>query len=42
VRRAASAGFTLVEVSIALFVTVEVIVAVLLLFDFSNRLSRVQ
>ncbi len=35
-------GFTLVELSIALFVTVEVILAVLLLFDFSNKLSRVQ
>lgn len=41
-RRTRESGFTLVELSVALFVTVEVIVAVLLLFDFSNKLSRVQ
>ena len=41
-RARAESGFTLIEVSVALFVTVEVIVAVLLLFDFSNKLSRVQ
>jgi hypothetical protein len=35
-------GFTLAELAIALFVMVEVIIAVLLLFDFSNKLSRVQ
>jgi Tfp pilus assembly protein PilW len=41
-RRRTEAGFTLVELTIALFVTVEVVLAVLLLFDFSNKLSRVQ
>lgn len=35
-------GFTVIELTIALFVTVEVILAVLLLFDFSNKLTRVQ
>jgi hypothetical protein len=35
-------GFTLVELAVSLLVTVEVLVAVLLLFDFSNRVSRVQ
>ncbi len=38
----AESGFTLVELTIALFVTVEVILAVLLLFDFSSKLTRVQ
>src|SRR5689334_13157789 len=35
-------GFTLIELAVSLLVTVEVLVAVLLLFDFSNRVSRVQ
>jgi Tfp pilus assembly protein PilW len=41
-RRRAESGFTLIELTIALFVTIEVILAVLLLFDFSNKLSHVQ
>jgi len=41
-RETPESGFTLIELSVALFVTVEVILAVLLLFDFSNKLSRVQ
>ena len=36
------AGFTIIEMVVALFVMVELILAVLLLFDFSNKLSRVQ
>jgi hypothetical protein len=36
------AGFTLTELIIALFVMIEVIIAVLLLFDSSNKLSRTQ
>jgi type II secretory pathway pseudopilin PulG len=35
-------GFTLVEVTISLFVTVIVLLGVLALFDFSNKLSHVQ
>jgi hypothetical protein len=35
-------GFTIIEMLVALFVTVELILAVLLLFDFSNKLTRVQ
>jgi type II secretory pathway pseudopilin PulG len=35
-------GFTLVEVAVSLFVTVTVILGMLALFDFSNKLSRVQ
>lgn len=35
-------GFTLTELIVALFVTVEVLVAVLLLFDFNTKLARVQ
>lgn len=35
-------GFTLVELSISLLVTVVLILGVLALFDFANRLSRVQ
>jgi type II secretory pathway pseudopilin PulG len=35
-------GFTLVELAVSLFVTVSVILGVLMLFDFSNKLSRVQ
>ncbi len=45
-RRAAAArrqgGFTLVELIISLIVMIEVIIAVLLLFDLNNKLSRVQ
>jgi hypothetical protein len=40
--RSGEAGFTIVEMVVALFVMVELILAVLLLFDFSNKLSRVQ
>jgi Tfp pilus assembly protein FimT len=35
-------GFTLVEVTVSLIVTVVVLLGVLALFDFSNRLARVQ
>lgn len=42
IRRSRQRGFTLAELAVALFVMVEVIIAVLLLFDFSNKLSRVQ
>lgn len=35
-------GFTLAEMTISLFVTVVVLLGVLTLFDFSNKLSRVQ
>src|SRR5436305_5082755 len=35
-------GFTLVELAVALFVGVEVILATLLLFDFRRELSRLQ
>ena len=35
-------GFTLVEVSVSLIVTVIVLLGVLALFDFSNRLTRAQ
>lgn len=35
-------GFTLVELSISLLVTIVLILGVLALFDFANRLSRVQ
>jgi type II secretory pathway pseudopilin PulG len=42
-RRARSQqGFTLVEVTVSLMVTVIVLLGVLALFDFSNKLSRVQ
>jgi hypothetical protein len=40
--RRGESGFTLIEMLVALFVTVELILAVLLLFDFSNKLTRVQ
>lgn len=36
------AGFTLLELSVSLLVTVTLILGTLSLFDFSNRLSRVQ
>ena len=35
-------GFTLIEVSVSLLVTIIVLLGVLALFDFSNRLTRVQ
>lgn len=35
-------GFTLVEVAVSLFVTVVVLLGVLALFDFSNKLTRAQ
>jgi type II secretory pathway pseudopilin PulG len=35
-------GFTLIEVSVSLIVTIIVLLGVLALFDFSNRLTRVQ
>jgi type II secretory pathway pseudopilin PulG len=35
-------GFTLVEMVVSLLVTVSVLLGVLMLFDFSNKLSRVQ
>src|SRR5580692_5137300 len=35
-------GFTIIEMTIALFVTAEVILAGLALFDFHNKLARVQ
>jgi hypothetical protein len=35
-------GFTVAELTVSLFVTVTVLLGVLALFDFSNRLSRVQ
>jgi Tfp pilus assembly protein PilW len=35
-------GFTLVEVAVSLLVTIIVLLGVLALFDFSNKLSRVQ
>jgi type II secretory pathway pseudopilin PulG len=35
-------GFTLIELSISLVVIIEVLLAVLLLFDFGNKVSRVQ
>ncbi|HEX4960126.1 MAG TPA: prepilin-type N-terminal cleavage/methylation domain-containing protein [Thermoanaerobaculia bacterium] len=35
-------GFTLVELAVSLFVTVIILLGVLALFDFSNKLSRVQ
>jgi len=40
--RRAERGFTLIEVVVATLVTVEVILAALALFDFHNKLARVQ
>ncbi|HZF09743.1 MAG TPA: PilW family protein [Thermoanaerobaculia bacterium] len=40
--RRGEAGFTFIEMIVALFVMVEMILAILLLFDFTNKLSRVQ
>lgn len=37
-----SAGFTLIEILVALIVTVELMLAALALFDFSNKLSKAQ
>jgi Tfp pilus assembly protein PilW len=36
------AGFTLIEMTVSLIVIVEVLLAVLMLFDFSNKLSHAQ
>jgi hypothetical protein len=41
-RQAAERGFTIIEVTIALLITAEVILAGLALFDFHNKLARVQ
>src|SRR5436309_13597447 len=35
-------GFTLIEVTVSLFVTVIILLGVLALFDFSNKLARAQ
>ncbi|HSK77081.1 MAG TPA: hypothetical protein VLQ45_11525 [Thermoanaerobaculia bacterium] len=40
--RARQSGFTLAEMAVSLFVTVSVLLGVLMLFDFTNKLSRVQ
>jgi len=40
--RRRQAGFTLVELTISLIVIVQVLIAVLMLFDFSNKLSHAQ
>ena len=40
--RSREAGFTIVEMTVSLLVTVVLILGVLALFDFANRLSRVQ
>lgn len=40
--RSRQSGFTLVEMAVSLFVTVSVILGVLMLFDFTNKLSKVQ
>jgi len=37
-----SSGFTLIELLVSLFVTIEIIIAVLMLFDLNNKLARVQ
>jgi Tfp pilus assembly protein PilV len=37
-----SSGFTLIELLVALFITIEIIIAVLALFDLNNKLARVQ
>jgi prepilin-type N-terminal cleavage/methylation domain-containing protein len=41
-RSAGQAGFTLVELLVALAVTVVVVLGILMLFDFNNRLTRAQ
>jgi type II secretory pathway pseudopilin PulG len=40
--RRRQAGFTLIELTVSLIVIVEVLLAVLMLFDFSNKLSHAQ
>ena len=40
--RARQSGFTLAEMAVSLFVTVSVLLGVLMLFDFTNKLSKVQ
>jgi len=40
--RRRQAGFTLIEMTVSLIVIVEVLLAVLMLFDFSNKLSHAQ
>lgn len=40
--RSSQAGFTMVELIVALLVVVQVLVAVLVLFNFVNKISRVQ
>lgn len=40
--RARQSGFTLAEMAVSLFVTVSVILGVLMLFDFTSKLSKVQ
>ena len=41
-RRRRQRGFTIIEMTVALFVTAEVILAALALFDFHNKLAHVQ
>jgi type II secretory pathway pseudopilin PulG len=41
-RRPRQRGFTIIEMTVALFVTAEVILAALALFDFHNKLAHVQ
>src|SRR4051812_12639253 len=41
-RSGGQGGFTLIEVTVSLIVTVIVLLGVLALFDFSNKLTRVQ
>ncbi len=41
-RRVRHAGFTLIEILVTLIVTVELLLAALALFDFSNKLSKAQ
>src|SRR5436190_4801967 len=41
-RRAAATGFTLLEALVTITVTVVILVAILALFDFTNKLTRVQ
>jgi hypothetical protein len=40
--QARQSGFTLAEMAVSLFVTVSVLLGVLMLFDFTNKLSKVQ
>ena len=41
-RRRIASGFTLIELLVSIFITVEIIIAVLMLFDLNNKLARVQ